>query len=84
MKPADDEASAAETWTIEDIALPNRVPMRVEQECNGSVKRALDDRALLLKKKNRTKQPKNKEQPQKEKQNKAATDKDQRKADCSH
>ena len=59
MKPADDDASAAETWATEGVASSDHVPVRVEQECNGGVEWALADWALLLKKINETKQPQN-------------------------
>ena len=84
MKPADGAALAAGTWTTEGVASPDRVPVRLKQKCNGGAERALADRALLLKKKNKAKQKPSKEQYKKRKQNKAPTDKDQGKADCFH
>ena len=84
MKPADDEGLAAETWTTEGVASPDRLPMRVERECNGGVERALADRALLLKKKTKQSNHKTKNKNKKEKQNNATTDKDQGKTDRFH
>ena len=84
MKPADDEALAAGTWTTEGVASPDCVPVQVERECNGGVEQALAYRALLLKKKTKQSNHKTKNKNKKEKQNKATTNKDQGKADHFH
>ena len=48
-KPIDNEASAAETWTLEGIASPDHMPMRVERELTAGSDSV--EQALLLKRK---------------------------------